>query len=255
MNILKEYIALLTGTIDSGVFQNTGNQITDIQIRLEQYERSIEKYIRESVFTTIVFAENSGYPFDVYKFEKMALLYKKDFEYVACPSYVEETVKGGKSYGEARLIEDALKNSELLKDKTVIYKLTGRIFLRNSKEICKTYSKHRNEFIVYDSKKWCFTNIFKFTKEDYLKYWENIYLNCNEKEGRDIEREFFKIIGCGVEKGLDVGSFGVWPYFDGIQGATLEPYSGNVLERVLRTILCKMRCFTYGTIMSRLLKI
>lgn len=255
MRILKEYNALLTGTIDSSVFQNTGNRITNIDVRLAQYEQSIEKYIKESVFTTIVFAENSGYPFDAENFEKMALKYQKKFEYVACPSWIEETIKGGKSYGEARIIWDALEKSELLKDKEIIYKLTGRIFLRNSKKICKTYSKHRNEFIVYDSKKWCFTNIFKFTKDDYLKHWKHVYQNCNEQQGRDIEIEFFKIIENAVQKGLDVGSFCVWPYFEGIQGATLEPYSGNIIERVLRTVLCKMKCFAYGTTTSKLLKI
>ena len=115
--------------------------------------------------------------------------------------------------------------------------------------------KHRNEFIVYDSKKWCFTNIFKFSKKDYEKYWTDIYKSCNESEGRDIEREFFKIIEKAVAEGLDVGSFKVWPYFDGIQGATLEAYSGNVLERILRISLCRMKCFTYGSKASKILKI
>ena len=252
---MEEYVALLTGTIDSSVFKNTGNKIVDVKERLEQYEKSIEKYIKESVFTTIVFAENSGYPFNFEYFKNMAAMYQKKFEYIACESYVDDTVKKGKSYGEARLIEDALKQSALLKDKTTIYKLTGRIFLKNSKEKCRTMKKHRNEFIIYDSKKWCFTNIFKFSKEDYEKYWNNIHTNCNEPEGRDIEREFFKIIEKAVVEGLDVGSFRAWPYFDGIQGATLEPYSGNVIERILRTILCRMKCFTYGTVTSKLLKI
>lgn len=36
---------LLTGTIDSSVYNDVGNLIQDVSIRLEQYETSIERYI------------------------------------------------------------------------------------------------------------------------------------------------------------------------------------------------------------------
>ena len=36
---------LLTGTIDSGIFHNVGNRITNTSVRLEQYVNSIKKYI------------------------------------------------------------------------------------------------------------------------------------------------------------------------------------------------------------------
>lgn len=41
---------------------------------------------------------------------------------------MEETIRCGKSYGEARVIDDILKRSELLQTEDIIYKLTGRIF-------------------------------------------------------------------------------------------------------------------------------
>lgn len=153
------------------------------------------------------------------------------------------------------MIDDILKRSELLQTEDIIYKLTGRIFLENSKDICKTVNKRKNEFIIYDSKKWCFTNIFKFSKNDYLKYWDKVYEQCDEKNGNDIEKVFYQIICEAVKEGLDVGSFNVWPCFDGIQGATLEPYTGGKMERCLRSFLCKAGCFTYGTKASKFLKI
>lgn len=217
------------------------------------YTESIEAYIKESVFDNIVFAENSYYDFPADRFFEMAKKYNKKFEWIKCPSYVEETIKHGKSYGEARLIEDALKMSALLQENSTIYKITGRIFLKNSKDICKTLNRHKNEYIVYMSKKWCFTNIFKFNRADYISYWDNCWKRCDEKLGNDIERVFFLILD--ENKNLDVGGFSVYPYFYGIQGATLEPYSGKKVERMFRSVLCKLGVFTYGTITSKMLNL
>ena len=119
---------LLTGTIDSALYNNTGNKVKNIRERYHMYTDSIEAYIKESVFDNIVFAENSQYDFPADRFFEMTKKYNKKFEYVKCLSYVEKTIKHGKSYGEARIIEDALKMSNLLQESSTIYKITGRIF-------------------------------------------------------------------------------------------------------------------------------
>ena len=72
-------ICLLTGTIDANVFNNVGNRICNTSIRLQQYESSITRYIEDSVFDIIVFAENSGYEFDYKKFEELATDLDKRF--------------------------------------------------------------------------------------------------------------------------------------------------------------------------------
>ena len=244
---------LLTGTINSALYHNTGNKIQNVQERYQMYLKSIERYIKESVFDNIVFAENSQYPFKISFFLKLAKEYNKKFEYVRCPSYIKQTIEHGKSYGEARLMDDALKISELLQNAPTIYKVSGRIFLKNSKAICKTVKSHRNEYIVYTGKGWCFTNIFKFNKEDYFWHWANVWEKCDEKSGHDIEKVFFKVLD--ENRNIDVGCFSVYPYFDGIQGATLEPYSGRLPERLLRSVCCKLGVFTYGTMASKMLKL
>ena len=53
------YPLLLTGTIDSGVYNNTGNLIKDISERLSQYENAIARYIKDTPFDAIIFIENS----------------------------------------------------------------------------------------------------------------------------------------------------------------------------------------------------
>ena len=63
---------LLTGTINSTLYNNTGNMLKNISERYYMYTESIEAYIKESVFDNIVFAENSQYDFSADRFFKMA---------------------------------------------------------------------------------------------------------------------------------------------------------------------------------------
>ena len=70
------------------------------------------------------------------------------------------------------------------------YKISGRIYLKNAKSILRTKNKYRNEFIMYQGKKWCFTNIFKANKEDYLSVLNDVYLDCDEISVNDIEFHF-----------------------------------------------------------------
>lgn len=124
----KKYPLLLTGTIDSSVYNNKGNRITDISERLLQYESSIQKYIESTPFNPIVFIENSGYNFDEKKFKDLAELNGKQFEFIEGSICFEEITSKGKSYGDAFLIHEGLSKSRLLSDCSFFYKITGRIF-------------------------------------------------------------------------------------------------------------------------------
>lgn len=244
----EHYTALLTGTIDSSVFNNVNNVITDVKERLRQYDYSIKKYITDSVFDKIVFAENSGYRFNVAEYEDLAREHLKDFEYVRCPSYISETIEYGKSYGESTLITDAIKLSKILKNTDVIYKLTGRIFLRNSKNIVKTYNNHRNEFLVIKNNGWCYTNIFKVAIEDYLKFLWDDYEDIKRTK-MDIEHTYYSRL-CRAD--MDIGSFRVWPSFEGVMGGNNQPYSGSWRGQAYHSVLCKLQCYKMGSKLSGL---
>ena len=242
---------LLTGTINASTYNNVGNLITDVEVRLKQYETALEKYIKETVFTDIVFIENSNYPFDKLKFMELAPKYSKRFEFIQGTVCKEQVMKYGKSFGDAYLIYEALNKSDLLRECEYFYKITGRIFLKNSKQICRTCDKYRNEFIVYDGLGWCLTNIFKVNKEDYMKYLRDVWKECNEATTNDIEISFYKRL---VNSNMEISSFETYPYFEGIMGATLRNYSGGVVERMLRNIMARMHFFSYGSYSSRLMK-
>ncbi|MCB6194758.1 MULTISPECIES: hypothetical protein [Blautia] len=248
--ILGGYPLVLTGTIDSNVYGNIGNKIRDVSERLRQHESAIARYILESPFDPIIFIENSGYLFNAKKFLVLANREGKQFEFISGKICFEEIRERGKSFGDAYLIHEVLKKSKLLKNKTFFYKITGRIFLKNSYQIVKTRDKYRNEFICYTGAGWCLTNIFKANKEDYLKYLDTIYEDCNENKTKDIEISFYYRL---LKASMEVGSFEVYPWFEGIQGATLKSYSGGFLERCIRNILAKLHVFKLNSVSSKLI--
>ena len=246
MTYTYRYPLLLTGTIDPRKYDG---EVKDVKERLNKYENAITKYICETPFNPIVFAENSDYPFDAAKFESLAEKNGKKFELVRGTVCKEQVKKHGKGYGDAFLIYEGLNNSFLLKHVDIFYKMTGRIFLKNSYKIVRTRDKHRNEFICYDGMGWCMTYIFKSNRDDYLNILGDVYRECDDKSTRDNEICFWLRL---QKSTADIGTFSVFPDIEGNMGETSIPYTRSQVERSLRTWMSKLGIFTMNSRSSRL---
>ena len=244
--------AILTATIDPSVYNNVNSVLTDVEERLKQYKESFRRYIEESAFTDIVVAENSEYPFDKKYYEDLAEQHGKRFEYLDCPRHIEETIAYGKSYGESTLITDALNMSQLLAETSTIYKLTGRVFLKNSYSIVKTMKKHKNEFLVMDKYSWCYTHVFKFNKQDYYDVFQHADKRIMESKV-NIEHNYYKLIVKNFDR-LDIGCFRVWPYVLGHHGTTGASYNNSFKGRIYHDLLCMCNAYTHGSKLGHLLK-
>lgn len=236
---------LLTGTIDVSNSLGGANAVivNNTVERLNQYESAIEKYIKYSVFDTIVFVETSNYKFNKNRFYELAEAYNKRFEYITFQGDYEKVKENGKSYGEAEAILYGIKNSRLLEKEETIYKATGRIFLKNSKKIVKRKDKVRNEFISFSKIDYgrCVTWFFKFNKIDYMNYFSSSQFQCDEKIGKDIEKVFFNII---VENNIEQKPFNQYPRMNGIIGGLGIKYDKSLLKYKLFDILIKIGFFT-----------
>lgn len=232
---------LLTGTIDTSKFGNTNVKLIDTNQRLNQYENAISNYIADSAFNNIIFVENSGYKFDYEKFNLLASKYNKNFEFIQVETDIEKTKNLGKSYGEAILIKEGIEKSKLLRNQKYIYKVTGRIFLKNSKQICKTRENNKSEFIVFNKSHWCNTMFFKVKKDDYEKVLKDAYLYCNEQKGKDIESVYYDLL---IKSDIQVKSFSKYPDLTGIIGTTGEKYDREKWKMFIKNILIKFGFYT-----------
>lgn len=232
------YPLILTGSINSKSYYG---ESLNVGRRLSKYENAISRYITETKFNPIVFCENSDYPFDDLKFKNLARKYGKTFEFIKGTECSKEVKEHGAGYGDSLLIYEALTNSESLKDAEFFYKITGRIFLKNSDKIIKSAKIHRNEFISYDGLGWVMTYIFKANKDDYLNVLADVYLETDYIKLLDMEICFWKRL---YSSSLDIGCFKTYPVIIGNMGESDTPYTKSKLDTFLRNIGVKAGVFT-----------
>ena len=253
-----KYPIILTGTINPNKFSQPNSKsvnvtLSDTKIRLEQYENAIKSYIRTSIFTDIIFVENSGYKFDAEKFSDYAKKYDKHFEYLPM-MLSDEQIKmmaiKGKSYGEALLIDYAIKNSILALNSQEIWKVTGRIFLNNSKKIVKHRHKGVWESICDNPRKiikyrhgftgeWLHTEFVKIIRNDYQLFLSDSWNQCDDYLPRAqgaIERIWYKLL---KQNHVKVCNFYVYPDLRGICASQNRPYDTPTAKLLLKSILCK----------------
>lgn len=239
---------LLTGTIDPNVFNSSIKDkpinvyLTDARERLNQYNTAIERYIKESSFDSIVFAENSGAKFDSQRFKLLADQYGKKFEYilrVLSEEQISKMQQRGKSYGEADLIDFAFRNSQLLSQTSQVYKATGRAFLTNSKRVI---SDVPNQFIAKNKIGWVNTEFFKVDKNDYFTYLAAGIDLMDDYKSKNIERVWYKLIK--ESGGLQVKAFKAFPRLHGVIGSAINKnYDKSKTQYFVCDLLCAIGYF------------
>ena len=235
---MPDYPLLLTGTIDTGVFGNNNVVLTDTGERLRQYIEVITNYIQTSPFNPIVFAENSGHPFPTDQLTALAREAGKEFEFLFVDTSKEKTAAFGKSFGEAYLITQAIERSRALNESPFVYKCTGRVFLQNAQDICRTANNGRSEFVTIRHREACLTVFFKLSLADYRKGLTALPDYCNEKEGMDVERGFYRLLR---EKEIKYSCFPVYPRLHGVCGT-----NGGNYDKSPKNLMIKDKMIRYG---------
>ena len=136
-----QYIILLTGCINPNGMSFTS--LSDATIRLKQYLTAINFYLSSTNYP-IVFSENSGTNisnfFDLHT----------DTKRLEILSFTgNHNKEKGKGYGEAEIIDYALKKSLIIstyKDNCSIIKITGRLIIKNITKLIE------NKFLFQDNR-------------------------------------------------------------------------------------------------------
>ena len=255
-------VLLLTGTINPDIFKTPEKSInvslTDVTERLEQYKNAIHRYIKESLFTDIVFVENSGYDFSIQEILDESVQYNKRFEFIRLvlnETQISNMLKKGKGYGESLLIDYAINNSLLIKECDEIWKVTGRLYIKN----INTIITHRTEgvsegicnnprrFIKYKQAwpgNWIHTEFFKITKADYYKYFNNNWELCDDYTGaigwrpqHCIEQVWYQI---AKENHIQFKNFYEYPEIEGVYGSRNIKYETSFFKQKVKNLLCKV---------------
>ncbi len=150
---MKQPVILLTACINPNGMAYTVLQDSDE--RLRQYRVALDWYLQH-VMNKIVFVENTG--FDISPMYTDAIASGR-LEVLTFQGNDFDKSKG-KGYGEALIIEYALKNSKFLKEEVNVVKITGRLIIKNTKALLNEAKKNNTIYAKYASR----------TRKDVLLY-------------------------------------------------------------------------------------
>lgn len=210
--------------------------LVDEKERLLQYLNSIEFYINNSDFDTIIFGENSNYYYehinDIYELANKS---GKKFEWISFKGNIKRTVKRGKGYGEGEILSYVLENSKYKDNIQCFAKITGRIKIVNINKILKRLDYHRNYFnpdvnlmkIVKEKKPLIDTRFYFVQVEFYNTFLKNLYRSTNDRKGIQIESCFFQVL-----KNKKYSNFPIYPNVVGICAGNGLDYSKEHLLKI-----------------------
>lgn len=150
-------VLLLTSCVNPNGMELT--VIQDPQVRLAQYLTAIQFYLTNTT-NKIIYVDNSLTDLSQY-FEKERINGRIEF---LCFDGNKYEKSKGKGYGEALIIEHAIKCSKFLTEETMICKITGRLIIRNINRILKCIKRDDCIYANIDyNRKWgyeCISTVF-----------------------------------------------------------------------------------------------
>lgn len=137
-------VLLLTGCINPNGMSYT--KVADVETRLNQYIEALDFYSK-NIKCPIVFVENSN--FDIMPYIEKSHIDTSNIEVLSF--YGNDYDKSiGKGFGEALIIEYALKHSTYVLSADIVIKITGRIILDDIARIVSEVSEASSNTVFAD---------------------------------------------------------------------------------------------------------
>lgn len=226
---------LITGTIKPLV----RIKYCDPDVRRREYMRNLERYIRDTDFDRIIFAENSGYPMEISTLQFVAEANGKAFLVLDVSESADSRTM---STGEAKIMQQALARCPFLQDEDFIWKVSGRVYIRNVNKVLRmSQTTASNIFLYapqYDSLQTWFCKIKVGDLKKYFLTENAIYKmqnGCIEYAWMDIWKANHGVIS--------MARFPVYPDAEGINSSG-QPYTLPKHKWFTKNIMLKMGRFT-----------
>lgn len=152
-------------------------------------------------------------------------------------------VEKWKWYGENRIIEQVIDNSELLKDYNVFYKVTWRYIVKNINNIIKNEEKKENIFFLSPFWKHSLaTSFFKCNKNLFKEQLYGLWEYVNDKEWCYLENVYYKTLKEYKDWGWKIECFRELPDFSWFMWSWVK-LDTNILLKPVKTFLNKINMF------------
>lgn len=179
----------------------------------------------------LFFCDNSNYDYDFSKLKIISDKSGKTIEFLKFEGD-EKTSIFGKGYGEGEIIKYAIENSELLKNESCFYKVTGRLIVKNF-DLFSYFNKNNKNIFFSPTKKVVDTRFFKVEKSFYVNYLLDEYKKVNDSKGYYLEHVYYEKLKNLKPK---LSKSFIFPNIAGVSGSTGEEYKNNFLKLIIKNI-------------------
>lgn len=215
----------------------------EITKRLEQYIESIKYYIEKTVFTKIVFCENSGYQCrEADILIEYAKQHNKILEWLSFKGNDSLLVKyGNKGIGEDEIMNYICENSKLYENALQLAKVTGRLILTNINQLMEdaniSYDYFYRDLFRGKSAKSVDTRFYIVTKKTYESKLRNCYIRIGNYN-KCYEMAFYSLLHPHYHQLRE------YLHFEGISAGNGYNYSEIRTNRIkIYDFLCRHNLF------------
>lgn len=180
---------ILTATIDTGVCPNL--QRKDIDQRLDDYKKTLEKYLRNTDLK-ILFVENSNQNCEEL-FKDLIQKHTNRVEFISFDGN-QTSFSKGKGHGEKISILYALNNSKLYTNELFFYKVSGRYYSPDIQKFIKKIDT--TNFLTVNRKKHNQNHILTVFFGSNIEKFKNFFTNLDISDNFNIIENAF---GCFVD--------------------------------------------------------
>lgn len=191
--------------------------------RLEQTLTCVKFYIDSSAFQRIIICDGSNYQLDNTGISEYAAKHNVKLEILTFNQDFEKVAEFGKGYGEGEIMKYIVRNSILYKESSFFIKITGRLRIKNIKEITVKMKSMHTYFNIFPSRYiGCVdTRIYGIGTNLYEELFLDVYKQVDDRNRRSYEFCFTDTI---KQNSLDITCFPEVPQIEGISGTNNKAY-------------------------------
>ena len=240
----RHVVLLLTASVN--ISDMVFTELKDAHIREQHYLEAIGHYYQKTDISIVV-VENTGHDFSPELPANMGSSNRIELLSYFGNNFPKER---GKGYGELELMAYAVHHSKLIKQDTVIIKVTGRYRVVNIQDFVSSARNTRYQTCqasYFKGQRKAFSGIFAFTKSFMTDYFMKNHELMNDTKGIYFEHVLADTFLDYLADGHDYSLLPSYPRIAGISGTDNLPHkTNNYIYWLRRNIIYKIVRVNYN---------
>ena len=245
--MLLDFSLILTATINPGDMPDLVRK--DVEVRLNDYKKSFEFWIKKTNIKKIIFIENSNY--DLIFFHNLANEYQnkgKEVEILSNNLNSKFDKNLGKGYGQHLSLQEVFKSSSIAKNTNYFIEVTGRHCIKNFDDILEDINLNKSDIYINLSNNLKFSdaNIYAGSKKFFLNYLIPETSKTNDKEGKIFENSVANAVLKAMADGYSLSRVPIYAIIDGHIGTNGKKYKQNIFKKIKLFFFRKLKIYFFG---------